>query len=339
MADLASYWSERHHLDLVTWSTTDTDTYRVPSSVRRHGLGLMKTSHNPVSGIFANLRRVRVLRATLKRLKPDLILSFSDQMNIVALQAARPLNVPIWISEHSNPERQRLGFLWEKWRQSIYPSCTGCVVLNQDIAGVMSRFIPREKIRVIPNAVAAPKTTAEQRELGAGTVLFVGRLSREKRVDLLIAAWLGVCQKLPGWKLLIVGDGAERERLQKLTQSEASVEWLGWCSDPSGHYASADLFVLPSDYEGFPVALLEAMNQGVACIATSCSSTIGELNADGESVRIVPVGAEAELSSSILKLASSASLREQLAKNAIATASKYRWERIGPMWDAILGQS
>lgn len=339
MADLASYWSEQHYLDLVTWSTVDTDTYKVPSSVRRHGLGLMKTSRNSVSGLFANLRRVRVLRATLNRLKPDLILSFSDQMNIVALQAARPLRIPIWISEHSNPERQRLGFLWEKWRKSIYPSCTGCVVLNQDIAGVMSRFVPKEKIRVIPNAVVEPRRSAVKREPGTQTVLFVGRLSPEKRVDLLIAAWLEVCRQLPEWRLVIVGDGAERERLQKLTQGESSVAWLGWCSDPGEYYATADLFVLPSEYEGFPVALLEAMSYGVASVATRCSSTIEELNATGESVRAIAVGSKQDLAGSILELARDAGSRSRLATQARETAKKYQWERIGPLWDAILPQN
>ncbi len=122
MAQLAARWSEAgHDVHLVTWSGTETDQYRVPIQVKRHGLALLSESSSRLRGIAANVRRIRVLRNTLRRIEPELIVSFCDQMNIVTLQAARKLAAPVVIAEHSNPAKQKLNRLWEYWRSRVYP--------------------------------------------------------------------------------------------------------------------------------------------------------------------------------------------------------------------------
>jgi glycosyltransferase involved in cell wall biosynthesis len=286
-------------------------------------------------------------------------------MNIVCLEAARALpNVPVWIAEHSDPRHQRLGSIWEAWRQRSYPRCTGCVALTDSIADHLGSLIPRERIRVIPAAIAnrTAKTdptlwsqndaTAKKNSIvavqgrasanpdgdGLRSLLFVGRLSPEKNLTLLLEAWRIVAQRLPDWQLLLVGDGPERTKLQQTAKSLPRVHFLGWCSQPDGYYQAADLYVLCSRYEGFPVALLEALSYGVPAVATRCSEALDQLVGTSQpGLRLVDSAPEA-LAVAIVKLAGDPSLRQQMSHAAKAVACNFTWDRIGPLWDAVLGQ-
>lgn len=349
MAQLCDRWCRAgHELHLVTWAAVHTDHYKVPADVQRHGLDLMQESGGLLGGIGANLKRVRVLRRLLKQISPEFILSFSDQMNIVALEAARGVDCPIWISEHSNPEAQRLSRLWEAWRSRSYPTCTGCVVLTDGIADVMQRWVHPSRLVVIPPAVSPPRQAdssesarLDSRELSGAPsqnrrILSVGRLSIEKGQDLLLEAWRNVAAELPEWELQFAGDGPLREQLQQQAIVIPRVSWLGWIDNPWQVVSQADLFVLPSRYEGFPVAMLEAMSQGVCCIATQCCSAIETLNVAGAGLEVVPIEQPQLLGQAILKLAADADLRRKRGGLSAAVSQQYRWEVVGPKWDALL---
>ena len=271
MSQLASRWSMAgHEIHLVTWSTPDTDQYPIPPEVRRHGLGMLAASSSPVKGLLANLRRVRELQKTLRAIQPDLVLSFCDQMNIVTLQATRKLSVPVIISEHSNPAKQRLSRVWEAWRSHNYPTCSKCVVLTEEIAQYVQRWVQADKVRVIPAAIAPP-TEHPSAIRSKNLVLAVGRLSPEKGFDLLIDAWRRIHHQLAGWELQIAGAGAQHAALTEQARDLASVKLLGWIPNAWPHYQQATMYVLPSRYEGFPVALVEALSQGCPAIATRCT--------------------------------------------------------------------
>ena len=342
MSQLANRWSQEHEVHLVTWSESKTDRYALEPSIIRHGLGLQAPSGGFLAGVFANIRRVRVLRQCLRNIGPDLILSFCDQMNIVALEAARPLKqIPIWIAEHSDPEKQQLSTIWEAWRRRSYPRCTGCVALTENIAEYMLRWIPQGRLQVIPSALKSwPVDIPYQASNGAGknTLLFVGRLSGEKRVDLLLEAWKLAAPQLDNWQLTIVGDGVLRADLEKLASELPSVRFAGWSSTPESYFAESQLFVMCSRYEGFPVALLEALSHGLPAITTACSSAISELQAANfnEFLKVIESDSVEALSEAIVELASDAARRQNMSQHARDVASQYTWEIVGPKWDKLL---
>lgn len=349
MSQLAARWVKQYRLTLITWAPVATDCYALPNNVTRIGLDLAAPSRGLLHGVWANIRRMRRLRRELRRYAPDMILSFSDQMNIVTLEAARGLKAPTWISEHSDPAQQRLSPLWERWRRRSYPNCTGCVALTDEIADYMSRWIPRQRLRVIPPAISPPdsplrraevETTADVPQSRLKTVLFVGRLSGEKAIGNLIQAWSILGAARVGWQLLIAGDGPQREQLQEQASRQGeAIQFLGWVADPWPLYAAADLFVLPSDYEGFPVVLLEAMTSGTPVISTRCTTAISQLLRHGPCLVDVPVGDVAALADGFRRLLCNADLRSQLALAGQSVAQHFRWEVIGPLWDALLESS
>jgi glycosyltransferase involved in cell wall biosynthesis len=342
MSQLASRWSAAgHEIHLVTWSTPDTDLYSVPPEVKRHGLGLLAPSRNPLRGLLANFDRIRRLRSTLRNIGPDLILSFCDQMNIVTLQAARKLPIPVIISEHSNPVKQQLSRLWEVWRSRSYPSCSACVVLTDEIANHMQRWVPADRISVIPAAIAPPGTGSTElvpTQRSDKLVLAVGRLSHEKGFDLLIEAWRKIHPQLPGWQLHIAGSGSEHAALTAQARDLPSVQLLGWIPNAWPLYQQATMFALSSRYEGFPVALVEALSQGCPSIATRCTEAT-QRPPLSTALQLVDTESSDQLASAILNLAKQPVLRSQLSISSIQAGSEFHWDRIGPLWDRLLGNN
>ncbi|GAC1341857.1 MAG: hypothetical protein NVSMB23_13980 [Myxococcales bacterium] len=128
-------------------------------------------------------------------------------------------------------------------------------------------------------------------------VLSAGRIAREKGVDVLVAAWPAVAARVPGARLCILGDGAERATLSR-TLPEAL--WVGGVPDVAPYLRAADAFALPSRTEGMPVALLEAMACGLPCVATAVGGTV-EVLEDGFSGRLVPSEDPARLADGLVE--------------------------------------
>lgn len=342
MSHLANRWTQQHHIDLITWSQPESDRYAVEPTVHRHSLGLQKPSGNLFSGLLANYRRVTAVRSKLNELSPDLVLSFCDQMNIVTLEASRRLKkpCPVWIAEHSDPQQQQLSRFWEVWRRRSYPSCTGCVALTDSIADYMTRWISRDKLKVIPSALhSCPESVVYQAENSSGnTVLYVGRLSPEKRIELLLESWRIAAPELKSWQLKIVGDGVSRANLEQQARGLPRVTFVGWKSNPEEDFKSSQMFVLCSRYEGFPVALLEALSYGLPVVTTACSSAIGELQASNynEFIKVAVPDTPESLAGAIIELANDSASRINLSHQAHQVARQYTWQTIGPKWDELL---
>ncbi len=129
---------------------------------------------------------------------------------------------------------------------------------------------PESRIVYIPNGVEI-SSEGKGAYAPVRTVLTSARLSREKGMDILIKAWAQVMQHEKSLKLLILGDGPLASELRNLSKSlnlTDSIDFRGMVQDVSSYLREADLFVLPSRTEGVSNALLEAMSQGIPCIAT-----------------------------------------------------------------------
>ena len=146
--------------------------------------------------------------------------------------------------------------------------------------------LPDGSVRTIHNGVPdleiAPRPhTPRDRVVGA-----VGRFEHQKGFDVLLRAMADVDDA----SLVLVGDGSERAALEDLAQRTgvaARVEWTGWHEDPRGLLASFDVLAFPSRFEGFPLAVLEALLARSAVVATDVGS-VAEVVIDGETGLLVP---------------------------------------------------
>jgi glycosyltransferase involved in cell wall biosynthesis len=166
-------------------------------------------------------------------------------------------------------------------------------------------------VRTIHNGVPDIAVDPRPRASPGPIVGAVGRLEQQKGFDVLLHAFRDV----ESATLVIVGDGSERERLQALARRlgiDGRVIWEGWSEDARSFLPSFDVFVLPSRFEGFPLAVLEAHLAETAVVATNVGS-VPEAVLDGETGLLVPAAHAHALTAAIRRLLAEADLRRQLA--------------------------
>jgi glycosyltransferase involved in cell wall biosynthesis len=141
----------------------------------------------------------------------------------------------------------------------------------------------------------------------------IGRFEYQKGFDTLIRA----LTEVPGARLVLVGDGGERPRLEDLARDLDLAErivWTGWRDDSRAFLPSFDVFALPSRFEGFPLALLEALLARSAVVAADVGS-VAEAVRDGETGLLVPPDDPRQLAAAIRRLLADAELRRQLGES------------------------
>jgi glycosyltransferase involved in cell wall biosynthesis/predicted metal-dependent phosphoesterase TrpH len=170
------------------------------------------------------------------------------------------------------------------------------------------------------------------------TVLYAGRLSREKGVDLLADAFLAARAREPRLHLHVAGGGPEEPALR--ARLGRSATFLGWLDGDAlaAAYRAADLFLFPSRTDTFGQVILEAQASGVPVVAVAAGGP-AELIADGRSGVLCPPRAEA-LASALASLAGSRAARERLARGGLAAVAGRSWEaslvRLGTGWRRAL---
>lgn len=198
--------------------------------------------------------------------------------------------------------------------------------------------VPAERLRVIsnappPTAPLADRETARQRfglDPSTLAVVTLARLAPWKGVDVLIEAVQRARRDLPGLRLLVVGDGAERATLERLAASaDGAVLFLGELPRERAleALAAADVLALCSAYEGLSHVLLEGMAAGKPIIATAIGGN-RELIRDGENGLLVPYGDVGAVERALLRLASEPGLADRLAQRARADAAERSWPRL-----------
>jgi len=341
MSRMANHWaSQGCCVTLITWDAVDRDSYALSSNVERVGLDLFHNARGLLSAVWHNARRVRALRGAVKRSRPDLVISFLDTMNVTTLLACVGTGIPVIVTERTDPRRHRIGVVWNRLRRLSYPWCAALVVQTPEVQRFFAPPLPPEAVFVIPNAVFGAEPGRPPAGIdGRSIVLGAGRLSDEKGFDLLIDAFAAVADDHPNWRLVILGDGPQHRDLATHIGRwglEDRIELRGWVTVPADWYAAADVFVLPSRYEGFPNALLEAMACGKAVIATDCGPAISNIIRNGENGLIVPAEDAAELARGLRSLLTDSELRSRLGNAARAVNQRFAAEDYFREWEAVI---
>lgn len=336
LANEIAIWAKTR---LVTLDKGDNDGYSLDPRIERVGLKLATNQGGFFRGILSNIRRIRALRSQIRDWKPEVVVSFCDSTNILTLLAC-PTKIPVVISERSDPRRQKLTRPWELLRNRYYPRAKICVAQTRQVGDylISARLIAPSKVIVIPSAIRIPEIdlpTLNSNRLSHTnrTLVYLGRLSREKRIDRLLQAWSKLASHHASWQIKIVGDGIERVPLQNLATElgiHASVHWALWSDDVWSSLGSANAYCLVSDYEGFPQSMLEAMASGLPIAVLDCSPAIRQTITDGENGLIIP--SEGQIYAVLDRLLSSEALRIALGSNAAKRASDFEWSAIAPQW-------
>jgi len=303
--------------------------------------GIAAVSPGAIERIIAGSRQVVWLRGRIQALRPRVILSFLGATNVQTVLAARGLKVPVLISERNDPAVQRLDQPWETLRSRIYREADRVTANSAGALETLSRHVPREKLRQVHNPLAVPPCPTGTARHGRRLVL-VARLVEQKGVDILIDAFARVADRLPDWRLDLVGDGPLRERLEAQARRAGIAERVsfhGHQADPFPFLYAASVFVLPSRFEGMPNAMLEAMGVGLAIIVSDASPGPLELIRHGETGLVFPTGDAGALADAILRLCGDSALRERFAAAAEARAADVALPRVARDWEVLMREA
>lgn len=341
MTNMANYWAAHgREVTLLSMDAADAKPfYPLDPAVRLIGLGLLRPSTNIAAAVLNTATRVRHLRRALQRSRPDAIVSFIDQVNVLTLIASRGMAAPVIVSERSDPAHWPVNAWWSWLRLRTYPWADAVVVPTPDAGRFFEN--PRVRTAVVPNVVKPARMCARAFDASASPlwITAVGRLGPEKGYDLLIAAFARIAARHPAWHLRLVGGGPLEDDLRRQVRAlglEARVHFTGRVANVYPLLGESDLFALPSRIEGFPNALGEAMAAGLPVVAFDCPSGPRALIRHGIDGLLVPPQDVEALAGALDRLIEHPDERAALAARAPEVTDRFSEEAIMNRWNALL---
>ncbi|NUZ06989.1 glycosyltransferase [Piscinibacter koreensis] len=290
----------------------------VPVVVARRLPRLPAGVAEPALGAWGILRRQwrigRALGRLIRRERPDVVV-LNGLVTALSVLALSPRVAPRAICcDHNHFDARSRP--WRALRRRLYPR-VGAVVSLTEADAARFRTLNRH-VRVIPN-VSTLRADAPALPT-APLVLAIGRHVAQKGLDLLLHAWVDVAAAIQDATLRIVGSGPLERELHALADRlgiGASVEWVAHSDDVAAELRAAAVFVLPSRYEGMPLALLEAQALGVPAVAFDCPTGPREIVAPETGIVVAP-GDTRALGAAVIRLLRDPALRASMAHAAIA---------------------
>lgn len=292
-----------------------------------------------LSAYAAGVRRARTLRRTLDADSYDIVISFLTKINVLTLLATLGRHTPVIVSERNNPDRQPAHPLWQMMLYRLYPRAAGIVTLTER-AKAQLRIADTSRVTVIPNPI--PLLAFQPRHDKPRQLVAVGRLTEQKGFDLLIDAFARLAARFPDWNLVIFGEGPERSRLEAMVRAHELRQRIYLPGNTRRHaewISAASMFVLPSRYEGFANVVGEAMQAGLAVVASDCDFGPGEMIEPEVSGLLVPPEDCAQLATALSRVMSSGTLLRQLGNNAKRRAALFDERIILDRWLSLIASA
>lgn len=295
---------------------------------------------NPLSRYYTLIGR---LRKTLQASKPDVILGMMSFSGTLAAIASLGLKVPFIISERNDPSTSTAFSVWEKRIiRFVYRHFVTSAIFQTE--GAKSYYYRKDDRRgvVIGNPlyledIPAPNSSTNETK----QIISVGRLSMQKNYSLLLEAFSIVISKYPGYTLTIYGEGDLRVVLERQIQQNNLSHCVflpGIEKDIFKKLQTAEIFVLSSDFEGMPNALLEAMAMGLPVISTDYSEGNGTLITHLKNGIVVPRMNSRLLAEAMVFLIENPELKRELGKEAVKVRDELDSRIISKKWLATIEQ-
>ena len=293
-----------------------------------------------VNDDFITKKLLGRVRMVLDAFQPNVIVTFQPAANKIFLLDLH-LHIPLISMSHGDPEDYFHTYPPAEVR--ALPLCTVCQVLLPSFKNPLQSRYPQMRVEVIGNAVPEYEVAADLfAERKPRRVLFIGRLVKNhKRPHLVIEAFAHLAADFPDWILELWGAEDRKNYLQELrdliakNHLETRIHIKGTTNDVASVLFEGDLFVMPSAYEGFPLALTEAMSMGLPAIGYRHAPAVNELIQDGKTGLLVGDGVK-PLEEAMRALMASKELRARMGKTAREAMKTYAPEVIWDKWDALL---
>lgn len=330
ISQLANLFSVGGAECILVTSVTKAEEYELSDKVKRISL---ERAQGKESRLMRNLGWIKQLRKICKEERPDVLISFMQESNFRALIATLGLSTKTIVSVRNDPNRECAGIFGRFVGKFILPMADGCVFQTEDAKAWFPKRL-QNKSKIIMNAVSESFFNVSREN--ASNVVTVGRLNEQKNHRMLINAFALIAEKHPNQNLLIYGEGDLRPHLEQMIETlhlKDRIKLMGNISNVPEILASAEVFVLSSDYEGMPNALLEALAVGVPSVSTDCPCGGPKMLIDhGKNGLLVPIGDERALADAMDKLLSDKEYALSMGIAAKESAKGYMPEKIFVEW-------
>lgn len=334
LTTLANHLADNNfNVTILTICKTNS-AYEISTNIRIVELGLDSKKTGSLFSINNFFYRIKAVYHKYVEIKPDLCISFMTETNIISIICSKIIKIPVIISERTNPYKHKISFFYTFLRKVLYKYANSVIVQTESV----SKYYKLNNINIIPNFIIINHFNPLNTERD-NTILSVGRLSEEKGHSMLLEAYALSNAIKFGWKLKIVGTGPLIGYLlakSKELKIDDNVKFEGKSSNVYAHLIKAGIFVLPSTYEGFPNALMEALAIGVPSISTDCDFGPSELIQDGLNGMLVKVGDVNELKDRINTLIYDSRLRDRFRIEGPKSMKKFDYAIVISKWYTLI---
>lgn len=348
--NLANYWASKGwQVSLVTFTPPEPSEYPVAQNISRVSLDPTASSGDKPAGLRLQLSRALRLRKHAKNISPEVVIGIMEAANTITAVAARGLHRLTAIGTvHSFRAIEPLGRSRALVARYIYRWLDAIVVLTNEMRERILQRTHARYVRVIPNSITLPlpdippKLPIEQvlpRE--CKLLLSVGRLEYPKGHDYLLQSFARVAPRHPDWVVVILGEGEWRSHLERLVGAyglQGVALMPGRAGNLADWYSRADLFVLSSRYEGFPLALAEALAHGVPVVSFDCLTGPRDIVRNNIDGLLVPPEDTKALAEALDLLMRDENLRRRFSERAVEARDRFSMERVGAMWESLFGE-
>lgn len=292
------------------------------------------------SGIINIFRRIKAQRKALKKLKPDVFVIFNFAMAFTAVPATFFLRkLKVVTCERNDPTSVPKSKKRKLARDLLFAFSDACISQTDDIA---KYFLNITKSNfVIPNPIREKSQLCPPVEERKKVFATVARLDDyQKNQTMMINAFANVVKKHPEYELHFLGGGEDLEKYTKLVQKlgiTQNVKFLGNVSEPQEYIKTCRAFLLSSNYEGMPNALMEAMAIGLPCISTDClGGGASSLIVDGVNGFLVERNDEDTFSKKMELLINDDGMCKSLGDVAYEINDRLNGSKIVDLWEEVL---
>lgn len=283
-------------------------------------------------------RHKKRLAAILEQEKPDVTISMfcNDAGFITRINDGSKKVLEIHFSKFKRLQYNRKG-LWrlaDLWRskqdEKTVRRFDKFVVLTEEDKGYWGNL---PNITVIPNANTF--ATSQAAALENKKVIAIGRYTYQKGFERLIEAWNILSPGFPGWKLDIIGNGEERDKLQDLIHAyhlDGQVTLVSPTKSIDKVYLDASLLAMSSRYEGLPMVLLEAQAFGLPIVSFACKCGPKDIVTDGGTGFLAAENDIKGLAQQMAKLMENTQLRKQMGRKAKEASRRYAEDTVMAKW-------
>lgn len=279
------------------------------------------------------LAKVATIRSIMKQGDYDISISFLLDANVYNTLACLGLRTKSVICERNDPFKPHYWAL--KFWKPLLGFADGAVFQLPRVAQYYNNV--KAPIAVIPNPIEPPLSCVPEWDDRDKVILTLGRLDLfQKRQDVLIEAFSEFHAQHPEYELHIYGNGDDESKIQQLIAEfhlENAIKLMGVTYDSATVYCKARIFVLSSDFEGIPNALMEAMAYGLPCVSTDCRpGGAALLVQDGSNGYLIPAGNARMLAERLRYLVETPEVAEQLGNSAKTISQTFSQEIIAQRW-------